>query len=59
MAQELAAAGKNEEALKYIDMIIKQDKSKYDAYFLKMDIELNQGNEDAASKTLAEFKVNN
>lgn len=59
MAQELAAAGKNEEALKYIDMIIKQDKSKYDAYYLKMDIELNQGNEDAASKTLAEFKVNN
>lgn len=59
LAQELAAAGENEEALKYVDMIIKQDTSKYDAYYLKMDIELNQGDVDAASKTLAEFKVNN
>ena len=59
MAETLAAAGKSEEAVEYLEKIIENDTSKYDAYKLKMDIELDAGNKDAASKTLAEFKVNN
>ena len=59
MAETLAAAGKGEEAVEYLEKIIENDTSKYDAYKLKMDIELDAGNKDAASKTLAEFKVNN
>jgi len=59
MAETLAAAGKGEEAVEYLEKIISNDTSKYDAYSLKMDIELDSGNKDAASKTLAEFKVNN
>lgn len=59
MAETLAAAGRGEEAVEYLEKIIKNDTSKYDAYKLKMDIELDAGNKDAASKTLAEFKVNN
>lgn len=59
MAETLAAAGKGEEAIVYLEKIIENDTSKYDAYKLKTDIELDAGNKDAASKTLAEFKVNN
>ena len=59
MAETLAAAGRGEEAIEYLSTIIENDTSKYDAYSLKMDIELDSGNKDAASKTLAEFKVNN
>lgn len=59
MAEALCAAGKGSEATKYLDLIIKNDTSKYDAYALKMDVQLDSGDKDAASKTLAEFKVNN
>ena len=59
MAETLCAAGRGEEAIKYIDLLIKNDTSRYDAYALKMDVQLDSGNKDAASKTLAEFKVNN
>lgn len=59
MAETLAAADRDEEAVEYLSKIIEKDTSKYDAYKLKMDIELDMGNKDAASKTLAEFKVNN
>ena len=59
MAETLCAAGRGADAIKYIDLIIKDDKSKYDAYALKTDVQLDSGDKAAASKTLAEFKVNN
>lgn len=59
MAETLCAAGRGTEAIKYIDLIINDDKSKYDAYALKVDVQLDSGDKAAASKTLAEFKVNN
>ncbi len=59
MAETLSAAGKGSEAIKYLDLIIENDTSKYDAYELKMDAQLDSRDKDAASKTLAEFKVNN
>ena len=59
MAEILCAAGKGEEATKYLDAIIEKDSSKYDAYALKIDVLLDSGDKDAASKILAEFKVNN
>ncbi len=59
MAETLILAGKEEDAVKYLDSMIKKDCSKYDAYKLKMTIQLDNGDKDGASKTLAEFKVNN
>lgn len=59
MAETLEAAGDNERALEYLDKIIAEDKSKYDAYELKMNIALAEGDNDTASKTLAEFKTYN
>jgi hypothetical protein len=59
MAETLCAAGKSEEAMKYLDMITEKDVSRYDAYKLKIDALLDSGDKDAASKTLAEFKVAN
>ncbi len=59
MAETLCAAGRGKDAIKYIDILIENDTSKYDAYALKMDVQLDSGEKDAASKTLAEFKVNN
>lgn len=59
MAEALCAAGKGTEAIGYLDLIIENDTSKYDAYALRMDVQLDSGDKDAASKTLAEFKVNN
>ena len=59
MAETLCAAGKSDEAIKYLDMITEKDKSRYDAYNLKMDALLESGKKDEASKILAEFKVSN
>ncbi len=59
MADTLVLAGRYEEATKYIDSMISKDCSKYDAYKLKMDAQLKNGDEKAAAQTLADFKLNN
>lgn len=58
LAQALYDTGKGEEAVEYLDKIIASNKSSYDAYLLKMKIQLQQGDTEAAGETVAEFKEN-
>ena len=59
LADVLCEAGRDEEAIEYLDKITEADASKYDAYALKTDILLDAGDVDGARKTVDEFKNKN
>ena len=58
-ADVLFEAGKAEEALEYLNVLIENDKTKFGAYELKIRIALANGNVDEASAVLEEFKKYN
>ena len=55
-ANVLYKSGQTNKAVEVVDSVIEQDKTKFDAYELKMNIALDSGDTNNASKTLAEFK---
>lgn len=58
MAQTLYDAGETDETMVYLDKIIESNKSSYDAYRLKMKIQVMAGDVEAAGETVAEFRAN-
>lgn len=58
LAPALYDAGKTDETMVYLDKIIAANKSSYDAYRLKMMIQVMNGEVEAAGETVAEFRKN-
>lgn len=58
MAQTLYDAGEIDETMVYLEKIIESNKSNYEAYRLKMKIQVMAGDIEAAGKTVAEFREN-
>ena len=58
LAQALYDSGDSEGSTAYLDKIIESNKSNYDAYKLKMRIQVMNGDVEAAGKTVEEFRTN-
>lgn len=58
-ADVLYKSGDSDRAMRYLDALTENDKTKFGAYELKLHIALSQGDKDRASQILAEFKKNN
>lgn len=59
VADLLARNGRYDEAFVYLNVLAEKDKTNYRVYDLMMRCNFAQGNTEAASKILAEFKTNN
>lgn len=55
----LAQNGRYDEALEYLNVLAKKDKTNYRVYDLMMRCTFAKGDKDGASRILADFKVNN
>ncbi len=58
-ADLLFSVGENDKAEEYVDALIKNDKTKFGAYELKMKIALANGGKEKAAEVLEEFKKYN
>lgn len=58
-ADMLFGAGKNDRAEEYVDALIKNDKTKFGAYELKLKIALANGDEEKTDAVIEEFKKHN
>lgn len=58
MAQALYDTGDFDGTMVYLDRIIESNKSSYEAYKLKMKIQVMNGDVDAAGETVAEYRAN-